>query len=443
LHIIPRSSLLSTNHDLVWSIAHKISKSEYSFLAQKGSYSSDIKFLESDGGNVLSSNAVEMMAIAIAISYEDLVVKGNERETSQIYDRMKILLEVVGSLNDPNGSWRSRHSAALALETCSTTLLSCEDSADTKALRRKIMMIVLEMLQDSDPDVRSVTARAATKFYARSIEQKNQSSSHVLLLPEWTLERTFPLTFAVDSSGACRKSQQSSTINLLQALILENCHDLVEDMQSLQDEFGYTNKNFEQHDGREDDELKSLVNANTTRKIFEDEDPNPFQEKILLNQLAVQSMLSLASDSHLSSSIVEFLLPDNTSDVLTMCDSVLIRLLETQIDGAMVHEISRYPTVFPSLHSILCASVMALYLVKMNCGAVEIGDCHQLLQLKKLRDKICVSAEKLISIDKARPSLHPSILLALSVLCHFDKGQPAGHQPTKADIEKLLFLLKK
>ena len=228
-------------------------------------------------------------------------------------------------------------------------------------------------------------------------------------------------------------------------MVLNHCHDLVEVIQNLKDEFGHTNKYFEQYDTGKDDELKALVNANTTRKIFEDEDPNPFQEKILLNQLAVNSILSLASASHSSSSAVEFLLPDNTSDVLTMCDSALIRLVETQTEGGMVHEITRYPTIFPSLHSILCASVTALYLVSMNSMGVETGDnCHHLLQLQKLRGKICTSAEKLIAMDVAHPSLNPKILSTLSILCRFGRDDDSTcNQPNTSEVEKLLFLLKK
>lgn len=440
LHAIPKSSLLPINYELLWSISHEITKREMTILIQGGTSSNGINYLESNGGNVLSSNAVEMMAIAIAMEHKSLVEIENGQETSQIYDRIRILLQVVGSLNDPNGSWRSRYSAALALEVCCSVLMADEDSANTEVLRRTIMMTVLEMLQDSDPDVRTVAVQAATKFYAKRNQQNMSSSVHVLLLPEWTLERTFPLTFAVDSSSTCQKTQQSSTMELLQAMILDHCQGLMETLQSLQDEYSNTDKFYQQSDiGKDGDDapkLKALVNVNTTRKIFEDEDPNPFQEKILLNQLAIQSLLSLTTSTHSESSSsfrCDFPLADNTRDVLTMCDSVLVQLLETQSNGGMVHEVSRYPTIFPSLHSILCASAVALYLVELTEKEIETED-GTLLQLKQLREKLRISAEKIVSIDKDHPYLHPSILSALRVLNHSNGNN---------SVEELLFLLKR
>jgi hypothetical protein len=451
LDAIPKSSLLQIDYELMWSISHEIAEREYSVLTQGGLDSSSTNYLESDGGNVLSSNAVEMMAVAIGMEHDTLVVNENGQKTCQIYDRMRILLKVVGSLNDPNGSWRSRYSAALALKTCCSVLIAEDNSADTETLRRKIMMTILEMLQDSDPDVRTVAVQAATKFDAKRNEKTVSSSAHIILLPEWTLERTFPLTFAVDSSSACPKTQESSTMEYLQAMILDHCRGLLDTMHNLQDELSNTDQYYKGtnvgNDGDDSQKLKALVNVNTTRKIFEDEDPNPFQEKILLNQLGIRSILSLTADANLESSPssrLDFPLPDNTLDVLTICDSILLRLLETQNDGGMVHEISRYPTIFPSLHSILCASAAALYLVRLADKETESEDNVHLLLLKQLREKLRMSAEKLVSIDKDHRSLHPSILCALRVLNHsHDNSSAIYQQPTKSDVEKLLFLLKR
>ena len=168
------------------------------------------------------------------------------------------------------------------------------------------------------------------------------------------------------------------------------------------------------------------------------------QEKILLNQLAVWSMMNVMTDNKsesLFTSDFNFQLPENTLDVLTMCDSVLMRLLQTQSDGALVHEMSRYPTIFPSLHSILCATISALFLVGIYNRNTENMGGDNLQKVKKLQAKLCVKSEKLISADQLHSSLHPSILSALQVLKSFDRGY-SSEQPVKSDIEKLLFLLK-
>ena len=400
LQAIPKSSLPSINYERLWSIAHTITEREAIFLAPREAGLDGDNYLDTEGGNVLSSNAIEMMAAAIAMEHTD------GGDTSQINDRMTILLKVVGSLNDPNGSWRSRYSAALALETCCSVLVSEADSTETESLKRNIMMTVLEMLQDSDPDVRRVAVQAATILCATKSGDSSLSKDRILLLPEWTLEYSFPVTFATDASSS---SQQSSIMEFLQAMVLDHCRDLTEIVETVQDEFGNTD-----HYGAED-ELKDLVNVNTARKIFEDEDPNPFQEKILLNQLAVQSMLRLESSS-------SFALPSNTVEVLTLCDSALTQLLKTQTSGGMVHEVSRYPTVFPALHSILCASATALHL----SGST--------MQVKELQEKLQSSAETLVLKDQDQPFLHPSIRRALKVL-------KDSSESSKSEIVDLLFLL--
>ncbi len=414
LQAIPKWSLSSVNHELMWSISHAITAREASFLL---SLDSD-DYLDTDGGNVLSSNAVEMMAAAIAMEHNC------GGDSSQIHDRMRLLLKVVRRLNDPNGSWRSRYSAALALETCCSVLVSEEDDTNTETLKRNIMMTVLEMLQDSDPDVRRVAVQAAAQLCANENNGSSLSKDRVLLLPEWTLERTFPFTFATDASSP---PQQSSIMEFLQAMVLDHCHDLTEIIETVQDEFCNTDRFYRDDENGSGDgdmtKLKDLVNVNTTRKIFEDEDPNPFQEKILLNQLAVQSMLSLAGKAATESS-ASFALPSNTLEVLTMCDSVLALLLKTQTSGGVVHEVSRYPTVFPSLHSILCVSATTLHLSGSTPGN----------KVKELQEKLRSSAEKLVSTDKDQPSLHPSILCALNVLMR-------SGETCKSDITNLLFLL--
>ena len=450
---IPKSSLLVANYGLIWSISHQITEREHSFLAEEGSLTNGVGYLESNGGNVLSSNAVEMMAVAIAMEGDAHAAMNGDEEGGHrpLHEKTRILLKVVGSLNDPSASWRSRYSAALALETCCSLVLVAdeeeqkEDENNDKdtienTLRREILMIVLELLQDSDPDVRTVAVRAATKFYATRDKRNNDNNSssfaHHLLLPEWTLETTFPSAFAV----VARKqlANRSSTMELLQAMILDHCKGLSDAVEGIQEEFSNTDRyyqNDEEHDGAS--RLNSLVNVNTTRKIFEDEDPNPYQEKILLNQLAIQSLLGLKLKEEPSNG-ESLPLAENTLEVWTTCDSILTGLLDTQNNGGMVHEVSRFPTVFPSLHSILCASATSLYLVGKGDESDSDG----------LRGRLRMSAEKLISRDNesgdndsenqsSHRSLHPLIRSALGVL-----SRDSERLPTKGEIQELLFLLK-
>ena len=135
-----------------------------------------------------------------------------------------------------------------------------------------------------------------------------------------------------------------------------------------------------------------------------------------------------------------------------MCDSVLNLLLESQkTGGGMVHEITRFPTVFPSLHSILCASIASVYLM----GGVEAAavvtnngdsssnesDISSLRSVLRLRTKIRNSAEQLLLVSSSSFLMHPTIHSALRVF--IDLVDNTQHeQKTKHDIIELLFLLK-
>jgi len=462
---IPVSLLLSLNsRELLWSVSNKITDIEESLFLTGRSGTA----IESNGGTLMSSNAVEMMAVAIVMGHknDDPVGSENGTDCCRYYQRMKVLLEVVAGLNDPHASWRSRYSAALALETCCHVVSSNarEDEEESREiLRRRILMHILKMLQDSDPDVRTVAARAATKLYRMrtSVEDQNGIAPCHLLLPEWTLERTFPSTFSVDVS---KTQLQYSTIETLLGMILDHCRGIINTIKNVQDELRHTSQFCNDVDD-DNDGLKHLVNVNTTRKIFEEEDPNPFQEKILLNQLSVRSLLDLQHSP----------LPANSiHDILIICDSVLTLLVEYRNnDGGLVHEITRLPTIFPFLHSILCASITSIYLM----GGIVVDDIDNendngdanvssdesdkslLLLLQRLQWKIRKSSEQLVSSSSTTEDsdnkenqnlvlIHPAIHSALRVLIRMEynnegnKDNYTSQEQTKHEIVKLLFLLK-
>ncbi|MGK3756264.1 MAG: hypothetical protein ACI8RD_008575 [Bacillariaceae sp.] len=494
---IPTPVLSSLNcSELLWSVSNKIVDREEYLFSKEGTGDA----IESNGGTVLSSNAAEMMALAIVMGHNNNygpAESENGTKDCYYYERIKVLLVVVDGLNDPVCSWRSRYSAALSLETCCHLVLSnnvdevVDDEENQRdILRRTILIHILKMLQDSDPDVRTVAVRAATKFNRKRgqcVKDQNRmlsSSCHHLLLPEWTLERTFPSTFAPDD--ARKAQQQYSTTETLMGMILDHCRGIIDMIKNVQDEFRHTNQFCDDND----DGLKLLVNVNTTRMIFEEEDPNPFQEKILLNQLAIRSLLDLVlvtTPGQQQQQQFNFLLPTNLiHDVLMMCDSVLNLLLESQNNGGgMVHEITRFPTIFPSLHSILCASIASVYLmggveeaaVVTNNGedkndndnedSSNESDVSLLQSVLRLRTKIRNSAEQLLLVSFSLSTssddndsnvflmMHPTIHSALRVFIDLvdnnnntlssssqQQQQHEHKQKTKHDIIELLFLLK-
>ncbi|KAL3909465.1 MAG: hypothetical protein SGILL_008078, partial [Bacillariaceae sp.] len=349
--------------ELLWSVASKMVDKDIGTLG--GEKPADET--ESCGANLLSANGVEMMAIAISENDIDAHV------------RMKSLLRAVEFLDDPYVSWKSRWSAALALERCCAVSVAKDN--ELNEFRDEIIGHILKFLQDSDSDVRTVAVRAAN-----SICNQTQNQEQSQLLPDWALEQMFSLAFESDAEETVPKR-----IDALLRIILENTSYLQPVMKHLKEEFRHSSR------GSETDEniAKSLVNANTGRKIFVDEDPNPYQEKLYLNQLAIRSLARLIKSSP---DPIDLSLP-RTQQLLERCNVALAFLSTSQNTGGLIHDLSRFPSAFPALHGVL------------SCTAVLIGSTQWKTQQTDERlSTIGSLAEHLVDNNQY---LHSSIVFAL------------------------------
>ena len=455
VYVIPVRFLTSLDFSReLWTISNEIVSREKPSLLTTGS---ETDASESNGGTLMSSNAIEMMAIAIAIGQHE-----NGTDECCYHEQMEVLLNVVTGLNDPLASWRSRYSAAVALKVC-CRLISWNDSngIDDKrqTLRRKVLMHILKMLQDSDPDVRTEAVRATTVILGNTSIKEGETEVVVchLLLPERALESVFNSTistFSIDNEKG-ETQQQYSTIKSLLSMILDHSQGIINTIINVESEFEYSNIYCNNVD-RQNEGLEDLVNVSTTRKIFEEENPNHFEEDILLNQLSILSLLDLQQK-------VMIPLPTNAIyDVLVLCDSVLSKLFENQTNGGgVMHDFSRFPTIFPSLHSIICASIVVIDLVKGSVINNKDGDntCSILQSLQGLKEKIQNSSERLLVLSTSTSNaenfddenaeinisnqslMHPAILSALRVLARTINSKSDEYQP-KEEVIKLLFLLK-
>jgi hypothetical protein len=368
--------------EMLLSLASKMISKDFGELAEVEDKQSlkSVTMEESCGATLLAGNGIEMMAVAVS------EIKGD------VSAQLRILLRVVTWLNNPYVSWRSRYSAALALERCCKVPSTHE--GELSLFSHEIISQILKFLQDSDPDVRAVAVRAANKY----------CSKNGRLLPEWTLEQTFPLAFKAADLGAC-----TFQINALLQILLDNTASLLPAMEHVQGEFCHSSDGY----GKDDTSTDEFLNVNTTRKIFEDEDPNPYQEKLHLNQLAIRSLAQLVN-SH-----PDIPLSPHLQDMLERCDEVLCLLLNSLNTGGFVHDLSRFPSIFPSLWSML------------SCVAVLIGDLHKKERYRMKVRNIQISTQKLVDNNKY---MHPSILAVLRMICH--------HQDfTDDNLESLLFLL--
>ncbi|KAL3934493.1 MAG: hypothetical protein SGBAC_009805 [Bacillariaceae sp.] len=360
------TSFLSPSElDVLWGTANSITAKECLV---------DEVHEECNGQTFSSSNAAEMMGVVLSARMLDAFL---------LKEHMDVFSHTIQRLNDPQASWRSRHSASLAIETSGVLSLTSETcrGADIETNCDEILRQTLGMLQDFDPDVRATATRALYELGHPAVTATPSQ------LPQLMLEDTF---FKVYSSSATieREGDAESTVSHLQATLVQNCSGLVEAMESFEAESSNSS-------GATSSDLE-LLNVSNSRKIFEQEDPNPNNERVLATQLAIQSLLHLSKKR--CANIVDF--QDETFQQCSVCLEVLDR---TATIGGVAHDCTRFPFIFPALHGLLQMVALAVYLGAGNNGSK---------QLQTMAQAIVDKVHQQIGSD----SMHPEILNGLVML---------------------------
>jgi hypothetical protein len=336
---------------------------------------------EINGETFLSGNAVEMLAIVVAFQLNS--EKPLDTDTLECIDTFVTLVQKV---NDQDASWRSRYSAAVSIEI--SQLLDPDTSVPGK-YRQTLLFQVLGMLQDLDPDVRASAGRAAGRLL-RSVE------ASYTLLPELMLDKAYPLVFHFGEHGS-----YGTIAEALVNTLLQNCSGILDTMQHLEEEFNQTSK--------ESVSALGLVNATTSRKIFEEGDCNPYQERVLINQLICRTLVGMDSND-IGSTIY--------GELMSICYDVLRILLKNQGRGGMAHDMTRFPTIFPSLNGLLLGATVALYFGAQDAEGVRTN-----------ASRLVTSSDGIF--------FHPDVLLTLQNLSQAKASDPS----TKEAIVGSSFLL--
>jgi hypothetical protein len=332
-------------------------------------YDFDIQRVDSDDKTM--GNALELMAFSFATSSNDV----------DIVEKANRFSSLAKKLIDPLGPWRVRHSAACAIDT--SGLLTGESPATPRfALQREI----LKLLQDNDPDVRFVAARAMT--------ERDRSSPFAAL---FALERAY--------TGMGSSNRDISLSRYLLTSLVDRYEEVESRMTQVMAELA-------QSESASD--TAAMLNVDTTRKIFEDEDPNPYEEPLLACHLAVSTLVTRG-----------LTLDSNTKECLnlTFIGTSLLKKLEERYSQKEQHcimnDISRNNSLFPDIAGVLVACIAIVYLDGANT------EC--------LQEK----ARSLLSLCSTNCTMHPDILEALQVLVSVKPGADS----TRDSLLQLCFLV--
>lgn len=352
----------------IWSVALRISDA-------KGITTDD--FARVNNVRILNGNALELMAFAI----QGLLWTGETTSTTQAFVKLRFFVQFVARMNHDQELWRLRHSVAVAVETSRVLMLSIDD-ATFKECKLSLTNELLLLLQDGDPDVRSVAGRAISQAFA---QKDSLSSSSQLAL--------------VNGYGAVSSQPPDDRMAsiLLESLVI-SCRDVMVSIDRFDREVAYSRTSSSWND---------IMNLDSERKIFEDEIKNPFEELLLANQL--RTMAIVKSKAKLDSQLVR--------ELFDLCAQVLSRLLDGEManqkskrEADIAHELTRSNAIFPLIHSIINGSIAAIFV-----GAEAANEVRDLAR----------KVSQLVGEREVQTAVHPRIVESIEILSNASPGDDA------------------
>jgi Putative death-receptor fusion protein (DUF2428) len=329
------------------------------------------------GATPLLGNAAELMAFAIKA----------ERSADSRQEMTKTLLKVLVRLSNPALSWTLRHSAAVALGSIESV-----DTSEHGVVARRVS---LNLLQDADVDVQFSASRACMSWLP---------SLSKCCVPELVLEHAY-----------LKGDETISSVRDLIDPLIETSRLLEQKIKLFSAEIKAT--------AESDHGSDVLLNVSTERKIFEEEDPNPFLERALAVQLAVAAMMARTSriEKH------DHATNTHTDQLMEMGQRILALLSQQYVDAStghsswtdhsIIHELTRSSSIFPDLHSLLLAVACMLCL-----GAADIVETDT---QRSLRD---MALDMVMNNSRTGNLMNPCIRQVFSTLSRKENDSPISRK---------------
>ena len=330
-------------------------------------------------GNGIASNALELSSLYIG----DMMSEANELTENKIeMEILAVYVDLIRQSCHPFASWKVRFSAVLGIRH-SCILQREMNNRDAEIMRSEILLQLIDLFQDSDEDVR--------REVGNTLFRTTSDFESVSLL---NLEKITNLISEMDD--------KSRLYLLLLNRILGICNSVMINIDAIRKEYACTIT------------CNDSLNLDTDREIFEEEDPNPYEEDLVTLQT---SILLLCMHSKL---------PDNDEtevlllEIQKVCAQALTAFHEVFVGTGtrdVAHNLSFAGNVFPLVHGLLLVSSYGSW--------VGIDDS---LGLSSLCD---------IILENENALLHPCLQHALFTLKSVKTGDPQSLE----DIKRCCFLL--
>lgn len=290
------------------------------------------------GGTVLTGNALELASFVLME-----LCTAADNEALQLTRHVKVFVQLVEDSTHPLSSWKVRHSAALAILNSGLMRMPHIESSIENS-RAKLYIKLLELLQDNDEDVRRAAGRALSNSFAPMVSM---------------------LTLQDASLNVPMEMQTLDMFNLILDQLATRSKNLINQMNNLLTEFEYTASN---------PKLESILNLNTERKIFEEEDPNPYEESLIITQSLVVMITKFPFEysQHNESLTIHI------GDIYSTYESVMRRMIEmfhkTEKCPDIAHNFTLDGNIFPALHGLILSVAVGLLFGVEDERIVNLAD---------------------------------------------------------------------
>jgi len=366
---------------------------------------------QDSAGNSVSGNSIELMALFLRAEMDSIKTKA---DAETLINHVKVFVSAVVGLADPLVPWSVRHSAAVAAGFCGmlvcdarTCLKECEQREIASKLQSQqldLCMVVLKLVQDNDEDVRSAAIKALSSFLLSGFHYDTQNFQAIASVGNFEVS-TVPLDALERLYDSVRNKHEK--IKLIQRLLKM----LVDHSQSMEEDLKLTTEEYKFSENIPS--LRSILNLATTRKIFEEEDPNPFEESLVIAQLAVSMLVSSGQKLEDCG-----LCQDYMCTILSRCKhfiGLFKKRLTNSDDGLLLtdlaHDITWCNQVFSSMHGVILGSI----------GTIYLGGNDEQNVVKGAKSLMLLFSACSKNVDSML-TVHPCIFKALEVLSNAKQG---------------------
>lgn len=277
-------------------------------------------------GNGLASNALELCALYVC----DILHTNNQNTANEKHlDVLATYLDLVRQSCHPLASWKVRYSAALGTRHNCLSQIKI-NNPDAENMRLEVLLQLIELFQDSDEDVRREVGRTLC-----------HTTSDFESLSLLHLEKI--------TNSISEKVDGSRMFLLLINRILSICNSIMIHVDSITKEYSCTIA------------CQDSLNLDTDREIFEEEDPNPYEEDLVIIHTSIIRLCRypktwMDDNTEAEASLLE---------IQKLCTQTLTAFHQIYIftgERDVTHNLSFTGTVFPLVHGLILGSSYGLWM---------------------------------------------------------------------------------